>query len=205
MKKDHDNWTREAEDYRRKWQSTKGEASSAKIEIQALWEDLNWAKELGIEEFKASSDLKTLILQGSEASYWIDFGDGQDAVQQLVPNLNLSSIIVPDAKEEEEGGDGAEEEEEGGGDGSPMDPMDDGAPITILASTEPAIPTFPTASVEYTSGPFTSMGLVSQLAAEVPSENEGAVLTGVVPSMDTIPSIEAKVIPDQPSKQLVVE
>ncbi|KAG1347924.1 hypothetical protein COCNU_06G017530 [Cocos nucifera] len=91
------------------------------------------------------------LIGESEASYWIGFGDGRDAVQQLFPNLDLSSIVVPSA----------EEEEEGGGDGSPMDPADDGVPITILASTEPAIPTVLAASVEDTLGPSVSIGLAS--------------------------------------------
>ena len=81
VEKDCDNWANEAEDYREKWQSTEGEASSAKAKIQVLRQDLGCAKELGIEEFKASTDLKTLILQESEASYWIGLGDGRDAIQ----------------------------------------------------------------------------------------------------------------------------
>ncbi|KAG1347444.1 putative oligopeptide transporter 5-like [Cocos nucifera] len=125
MKKNHDNWAKKAEDYHKKWQSLEGKASLAKTEIQDLQEDLSWAKELGVEEFKSSSNLKTLILQGSEASYWIDFGDGRDAIQQLFPDLDLSSIVISGAEVEEEEGDGVEEEEEGGGDGSPMDQADD--------------------------------------------------------------------------------
>ena len=81
LKKDHDNWAKETEDFHRKWQTADGEASSAKAEIQILQEDLSRAKELGVEEFKASSNLKTLILQESESSYWIKFGDGRHAVQ----------------------------------------------------------------------------------------------------------------------------
>ncbi|KAG1360602.1 hypothetical protein COCNU_09G000650 [Cocos nucifera] len=138
MKKDRDNWARKVEDWarkvedcRQKWQFAEGEASSTKTEIQVLQEDLSRAKELGIEKFKLFSD------------------------------LDLSSVIVPSAEEEEEGGDGAEEEEEGGGNESPMDRMDDGAPVTIFASTEPAIPAVSMASVEDTSGPSASMGLAS--------------------------------------------
>ncbi|KAG1331319.1 hypothetical protein COCNU_02G012870 [Cocos nucifera] len=68
---------------------------------------------------------------------------------RLFSDLDLSSIVVPDA----------EKEEEGGGDGSLVDPTNDGAPITILASTELAIPVVPMASVENTSSPSALTGL----------------------------------------------
>ncbi|KAG1361451.1 putative transcription factor PIF1 [Cocos nucifera] len=77
LKKDGDSWAKEAEDYRQKWQSANEEASSAKTEIRTLQQDLSRAKELGIEEFKASADLKTLMLEESEVFYWIGFGDGR--------------------------------------------------------------------------------------------------------------------------------
>ena len=76
-----------------------------------------------------------------------------DAIQLLFSDLDLSSIVIPDVEEEEDRGDGAEEEEVGGGDGSPTDPTDDGAPITILASTELAISIVLVISVEDVSVP----------------------------------------------------
>ncbi|KAG1369905.1 putative oligopeptide transporter 5-like [Cocos nucifera] len=98
LKKDYDNYAKKVEDWCRRWQSADGEASSTKAEIQTLQQDLDQAKKLGIEEFKASDDLKTLILQGSEASCWIEFSDGRNAIKQFFPNLDLSSIVIPGAE-----------------------------------------------------------------------------------------------------------
>ncbi|KAG1355071.1 hypothetical protein COCNU_07G011830 [Cocos nucifera] len=134
--------------------------------------------------FDEVSHLRAKFGSESEASYWIDFGDGQDVVQQFFPDLDLSSIVVL----------GAEEEEEEGGDGFPMD---DGASITILASIKPAIAVVPTTSVEDKLGPSASMDLAFQLAVEVPSENEGVASIEVILLMDATLPIEAKVIPDQ--------
>ncbi|EHA8587103.1 hypothetical protein COCNU_scaffold001442G000070 [Cocos nucifera] len=100
-------------------------------------------KELGIEKFKASSDLKTLILQENEASYWIGFDDGRDVVKQLFSDLDLSSIVIL----------GAEKEKEGGNDGSPMGLVNDGAPATAFIPTEFSIPIAPTTLIEGTSDP----------------------------------------------------
>ncbi|KAG1361788.1 hypothetical protein COCNU_10G000070 [Cocos nucifera] len=123
LKKDRDSWAKEVEDHSRRCQSMEGDASSARAEIQALQQDLSQAKELGVEEFKASSDLKILILKESEASYWIGFGDGRDAVQQLFSDLDLSSIVILEAKEEEEGG----------ADRLAASPMGDGVPTNTFA------------------------------------------------------------------------
>ncbi|KAG1359748.1 hypothetical protein COCNU_08G011940 [Cocos nucifera] len=69
LEKDRNNWAKEAEDLRQMWQIVDEKLSSTRAEIQALQRDLGRVKELAIEEFKTSSDLKILILQESEASY----------------------------------------------------------------------------------------------------------------------------------------
>ncbi|KAG1354963.1 hypothetical protein COCNU_07G010750 [Cocos nucifera] len=142
------------------------------------------------------------LIGESKAPYWIDFGDDQDAIQQLFPNLDLSSIVIPSA---EEGGDGVEEEEEGGGDGSPVDPADDGAPITILALTELAISVVSMVPIEDVLSSSMPTSLTFQLVVEVPSEKEEATPTKVIPPTDAALPIEAEVVPDQPSEQSVIE
>ncbi|KAG1367782.1 putative MACPF domain-containing protein CAD1 [Cocos nucifera] len=120
-------------------------------------------------------------------------------------HLRPSNIVVPGAEEEGEGGDSAEEKEEGGDDGFLANPMDDGAPITILPSTELAISAVFMVLAEDVSSSFVPTGLTSQLVAEVPSEKEEATLIEVIPSMDAAPPIEAKVVFDQPLEQPIVE
>lgn len=195
LKKNHDNWIKEAEDWRRKWQYADREASSAKVEIQTLQQDLSRAKELGVEEFKASTDLKTLILQGSEASYWIGFGDGRDAVQQLFPDLDVSSIVVP----------GAEEEEEGGDAGPPTGPTNEDAPATAFVPIELAAPAALGASVEGAADPSVPTGSTSQLIAEVLLEIQEIALMDAVPLTDATPTTEGQAAPAHPSEPPIVE
>ncbi|EHA8586562.1 hypothetical protein COCNU_scaffold000525G000100 [Cocos nucifera] len=133
------------------------------------------------------------------------FGSVYPTFIGLFPDLDLSSIVIPGTEEEKEGGDGAKEEEEGGDDRSFVGLVDDGAPITVLASTVLAISAVPVASVEGTSSPSTPMSLASQLAAKVPSKNEGAAPTNVILPTDITPIIETEAILDQPSKQSIVE
>lgn len=100
-KKDAELAKKEAESAKREMESAKKEMESARAEVESLRWDLCRAKELGVEEFKASSDLKALFLEGSEATYWIGFDDGRSAIQNLYPDLDLSSIVVPEIEEDE--------------------------------------------------------------------------------------------------------
>lgn len=134
--------------------------------------------------------MKTLILEGSEASYWIGFGDGRDAVQQLFPDLDLSSIVVP----------GAEEEEEGGADGSLAGPTGDDAPITIPAPSESAVLVIPATLSEGAADPPAPMDSASELIAEVLTEIQDAAPTDAVPPTDAAPTTEAQNTPDSPSE-----
>ncbi|EHA8587124.1 hypothetical protein COCNU_scaffold001459G000060 [Cocos nucifera] len=150
-------------------------------------EDLDQAKELGIKEFKASSDLKILILQGSEASYWIGFGDSRDAVQQLFLDLDLSSIIIPDAKEVEEGD----------GDELPMDPTDEDLPGIVIIPIESAIPIAPRG----TSAPQS----ITEVLLEDQGADQRAAPTDVVPSMEAAPTIEIEATPDHLSERMAIK
>ncbi|KAG1327613.1 hypothetical protein COCNU_01G015470 [Cocos nucifera] len=117
----------------------------------------------------------------SEASYWIEFDDGRDAVQQLFSDLNLNGIVIPSAEEEEEGGiSGAEEEKERGEDEVSSDPMKDGAPIAAPALIEDA-----------------SMDAIPQLTTEVPSESQEVILIEAVSPIDIalITEVEATLDP----------
>ncbi|KAG1347917.1 hypothetical protein COCNU_06G017460 [Cocos nucifera] len=124
-----------------------------------------------------------------------DFDDGQDAIQQLFPDLDLNSIVVPSAEEEEEGGD----------DGSPTGPMEDGAPATTFVPTKLVVPTVPTTSIEGILGPSVLTSLAHQSAIEALSEDQGTTPTELVPPMDIALMIKVEAIPDQPSKQSVIE
>ena len=45
-------------------------------------------------------EFKEEIFEGGFASYYVGYEDGWDAVEKLYPNLNLSSIVPPAAKDE---------------------------------------------------------------------------------------------------------
>ncbi|KAG1338558.1 hypothetical protein COCNU_04G008640 [Cocos nucifera] len=129
--------------------------------------------------------------KGSEASYWIGFGDGWDVIRQLFPDLDLSSIIVQCAGEEEERGN----------DGSPGSPMDDGAPTTASTPIESAPPMAPAALTKGALVPSAPMDIVLQLAAKVSLESQEVASTKAVLPTDTALTIEVDVASDQPSEQ----
>ncbi|KAG1327493.1 hypothetical protein COCNU_01G014270 [Cocos nucifera] len=132
--------------------------------------------------------IKKHNLDGSEASYWIGFGDGRDAVQQFFLDLDLNNIVAHDVEEEEEGGD----------DGSPMGPMDDGVPAAASIPTKSATPIAPTTSAKDMLGPPAPMDSAPQLTIE---ENQGATPIEVVILTDA----KAEAIPKQPLVQLADE
>ena len=76
--------------------STIADAELAKAEAESIREALNQA----IENFKNSKEFKEEILEGGFTSYCIGYEDGRDAVEQLYPDLDLSSIIPPASKDE---------------------------------------------------------------------------------------------------------
>ena len=45
-----------------------------------------------------SEDFKDEILKGSNAAYWVGYEDGRDAVRNLYPDLDPSSINVSTAE-----------------------------------------------------------------------------------------------------------
>ncbi|EHA8587609.1 hypothetical protein COCNU_scaffold002779G000030 [Cocos nucifera] len=105
---------------------------------------------------------------GSEASYWIAFGDGWDAIKQLFPDLDLSNIIILDVEEEKESGiPDAKEEEEGCNDEAPGNPMKDDTPIAASAPTESALAALTEGVLVF----FVPMDATPQLAIEVLSES----------------------------------
>ena len=48
-----------------------------------------------IENFKNFAEFKKEILEGGFASYCVRYKNGRDAIENLCPNLDLSSIIPP--------------------------------------------------------------------------------------------------------------
>ena len=66
------------------------ESASARAEVESARE----AMSLAVKNLKNFEEFEEEILEGGYASYCIGYEDGQDAVEKLYPDLDLSRIIL---------------------------------------------------------------------------------------------------------------
>ena len=71
-------------------------SATAKEVVKTTQEALSQA----IKDYKTSESFKQEVREESDEAYWIGFRDGRDAIAELYPNLDLSSITVPTPKKE---------------------------------------------------------------------------------------------------------